>query len=863
MANTSSAGRIVIPQLSANPPAERSYPAVGKDTVARLVEIASLISSGAPAAEVIERILVGVSELYGLTDFVFEVRAQDIRSFLQYAICGYPEDKATKIMDLLSSEFYPKGLVPKTFQDKYKVSRHGYLILAEEWRKLTAGEPCSDHPAYYKFPEQADAPRKGPDYFHDSDFYRYAVQSSSGELLAYLDIGYSHDHKFPPKEVVEAIDAFIDMTGLALETERLRLGAGLESPRAIQKTMLLEDVLKIASSITSERDLKKLSNMILASVSSLFGFGKVSLVVHDEAEGVFKWMAVFGYPEELVKDTKERSIPTEVILNDLKENHRIGKSAYFTPAEELSTKQLAYNVTPMRPESVTALPPRRKDEQRPLDVLAFALHDSTGRIVGVIYPSAPRDSKLPDRDTIETIEVLTSLAEVAVENARLAEEREQALRASGQRTEQLSRILDLASGIMYVRNLDQMLDDLLKTLARLMGIKRMVIGIKHPDEGVYKTEAVYGYSPKAVEGIKRVHYALDQVDGIVDTGPFPAKATSVKWRKKVGRMTYYMPVEAQGSMVTPEESPYYPDIELIRMPRAGKDRWHELDWMDTLILDRSGLPIAYLEVLKPRDDRIPDADTIEVIEIFASLAGIAIENSRMLQEHIDSRRDAELYTDVLSHDIKNFNQAILGYLDLLRAKLDKPDLAPLIDKVGDQVMNTSWLASNVRTMSRVTFGDVELKRVDLGSVLLQCEKNMSQYYPTRKVVINHSIEAEVCYTEADDLIWELLVNILTNAAKYDTHEPLELDMSIERTFKEGVKRWVVSIADRGRGVPDEMKSLIFDRFSKASKKQGSGMGLHIVKTLAKRYHGSVWVEDRVQGNHSLGAMFKVELPAVD
>jgi signal transduction histidine kinase len=275
------------------------------------------------------------------------------------------------------------------------------------------------------------------------------------------------------------------------------------------------------------------------------------------------------------------------------------------------------------------------------------------------------------------------------------------------------------------------------------------------------------------------------------------------------------------------------------------------------------LPIAYIEILKPRDDRIPDPDTIEVIEIFASLAGIAIENARMFQEHIDSRRDAELYSDVLSHDIKNFNQAILGYLDLLRMKVDKPEKLAMIDRIGEQVMNTSWLASNVRTMSRVTFGDVELTRTDLGAVLLECARSVSQYYPARLITCKTDFTRNQYFTEADELVREMFINILTNAVKYDSHEPLLIEIAIESVFERDQRYWVVSIADHGRGIPDDVKDVIFDRFSKAPKKKGSGMGLHIVKTLAKRYNGNVWVEDRVQGDFAQGVVFKVKLPAVE
>ncbi|OGS42261.1 MAG: hypothetical protein A3K67_00890, partial [Euryarchaeota archaeon RBG_16_62_10] len=532
-----------------------------------------------------------------------------------------------------------------------------------------------------------------------------------------------------------------------------------------------------------------------------------------------------------------------------------------TPGEEMTAAQLSHFVSPRTTGAQPEPSRRRKDEFREGDALAFSLHDSTGRIVGVIYPSDPKDGMLPDSTNMETIEIFTSLAEVAIENARLTVEREQALRLSNQRTEQLSRILDITTRTMYVRDLDQMLEDLLKTLAQLLGIKRMVIGVKHEQEGVYKVDAVYGYSAKAAEAIKKARYSIHHVDAMHIMGPNPTGYVggAVKWRKKVGRMTYYMP--AEGQSILPEDTVYYPEPELARLPRRGKGHWHELDYMDTFVLDRSGEPIAYLEILKPRDERVPDSDTIEIIEIFASLAGIAIENSRMLQDHIDSRRDAELYTDVLSHDIKNFNQAILGYLALLKDRVERPENLAMIEKIAQQVMNTSRLATNVRTMSRLTFGDVELVRTDLGAVLLDCQQSLVQYYPGRKIVFRHEIDRGLYFVSADELVRELFVNLFTNAVKYDPHETVEIELGVERKDEDDGSYVVVSVADHGQGIPPETKAIIFERFSKAPRKKGSGLGLHIVRTLATRYGGDVWAEDRVPGDHAKGTVFKVKLPA--
>ncbi len=829
----------------------------------RLGALAAMVLRERPLAEVFEKALTDIAEIYGIAEMLFEVTAEDLQVAPRWAVYGLPGERAKGAVENLSADYHPKDLAERIFARGTKVSRCGYYLPAEEWYSIIQEDPFIEHPSYYRRPEDSRKPRTSPEEWHEADAYRYSLTTCAGERLGWLELEYSEDGRLLSKEALEGIDDFVQMVAMALARERDRQApAQPEARAALERTELLEDVLTISSSIVSERDFNKLSEMILSSLASLFGFGKVTLVVHDEAEGVFKWVALFGYAAELSRGAKLRAIPTDVVLEDLRESRRLGKTAYLSIAEEVSPKSWEYFVSPPTARERASFPPRRKGEMRRGDFLAFALHDAAGRVGGVIYASEPKDGNIPDKKTLETVEIFTSLAEVAIENVRLAHEREQAHRISSQRTEQLSRILDLATGIMYVRDLDQMLDHLLRTLARLLGIKRMVIGIKHEDEGAYKVEAVFGYTPKATEAIKQVTYPIPQVDGIIESGGGRPPGTKVRWWTKMGRMTYYMPAESQDSLL-PEELAYYPEPELLRKPRTGKGHWHELDWMDTIILDNRGVPIAYLEILKPRDDRVPDPETVEVIEIFASLAGIAIENARMFQDHIDSRADAELYTDVLSHDIKNFNQAILGYLDLLRMRLDKPENIALIDKVGEQVMNTSWLASNVRTMSRVTFGDVELTKTDLGAVLLECVKCVSQYYPGRKITVSHELKQGAWFTEADELIKELFINILTNAVKYDSSEKVLIDVGVEQVFEDDTRYHIVSVSDRGRGIPDDIKAVIFDRFSKAPQKKGSGMGLHIVKTLARRYGGSVWVEDRIRGNHAQGSVFKVRLPSAE
>jgi len=164
-------------------------------------------------------------------------------------------------------------------------------------------------------------------------------------------------------------------------------------------------------------------------------------------------------------------------------------------------------------------------------------------------------------------------------------------------------------------------------------------------------------------------------------------------------------------------------------------------------------------------------------------------------------------------------------------------------------------------MSKVAFAEVEMSRYDLGTILFECRRSVSQYYPGRKIAFKSAIEPGQYFTHGDELIRELFINIMTNAIRYDTHPVVEIEITIESRHEDEKKSWIVSVADHGPGIPDDVKAVIFDRFSNAPKKKGSGLGLHIVKTLAARYGGRVWVEDRVAGDSSQGSVFKVQVPA--
>ncbi len=105
--------------------------------------------------------------------------------------------------------------------------------------------------------------------------------------------------------------------------------------------------------------------------------------------------------------------------------------------------------------------------------------------------------------------------------------------------------------------------------------------------------------------------------------------------------------------------------------------------------------------------------------------------------------------------------------------------------------------------------------------------------------------------------WQLLNNLLANACKYsDPAEPVSVHARGDGDHI------LVSVKDRGVGIPPEDQQRIFEKFSRGShgntsvKTAGSGLGLYICKRLAEAEGGEIWVES----TPGEGATFRYTVP---
>jgi signal transduction histidine kinase len=99
---------------------------------------------------------------------------------------------------------------------------------------------------------------------------------------------------------------------------------------------------------------------------------------------------------------------------------------------------------------------------------------------------------------------------------------------------------------------------------------------------------------------------------------------------------------------------------------------------------------------------------------------------------------------------------------------------------------------------------------------------------------------------------QALTNLLSNACK---HSPGGADVVVGAAAAAGGVR--ISVADRGPGIPEELRPRLFGRFEQASGTQGgTGLGLAISKALVEKMGGRIGCESEP----GKGSTFWIELP---
>ena len=211
-----------------------------------------------------------------------------------------------------------------------------------------------------------------------------------------------------------------------------------------------------------------------------------------------------------------------------------------------------------------------------------------------------------------------------------------------------------------------------------------------------------------------------------------------------------------------------------------------------------------------------------------------------------SSQTANLYLDIMIHDINSANVAATRYTRLLVDTLEGEE-KEIARKMLSRFEQNSGVINGVATLRRAREDQVALLAVDLDQVI----RAQVAGFPAARI----RYEGVPATVLANDLLPEVFANLIGNAEKFGG-PGVEITIRVEDHGEEVE----VSVEDTGPGIPDATKSNLFHRLKKGeSRLAGTGLGLYICRMLIERYGGRIWADDRVRGEPGQGAAIRFTL----
>ncbi len=253
--------------------------------------------------------------------------------------------------------------------------------------------------------------------------------------------------------------------------------------------------------------------------------------------------------------------------------------------------------------------------------------------------------------------------------------------------------------------------------------------------------------------------------------------------------------------------------------------------------------------------------TRSLMEDLANRAAIALDNALLYQQLQNADHQKNEFLAMLGHELRNPLAPIRNAVEVLSIVRSDPNRLNWVQGIIErQVKHLTRLVDDLLDVSRITRGKIELQlaALDVSTVVSAAVETSLPLIDSRKHRLTVSVPPEPLMIRADpSRIAQVMGNLLNNAAKY-TPEGGQINLAVSQEGDEVVFR----VADNGVGLPEDMRSKIFDLFAQGQRPpnslhEGLGVGLTLVRRLVELHAGSV---DAYSSGMNQGSEFVVRLP---
>ncbi|MBZ9634391.1 PAS domain S-box protein [Clostridium sp. FP1] len=241
------------------------------------------------------------------------------------------------------------------------------------------------------------------------------------------------------------------------------------------------------------------------------------------------------------------------------------------------------------------------------------------------------------------------------------------------------------------------------------------------------------------------------------------------------------------------------------------------------------------------------------------------EKTRFLNQAIEYDRFRTDFFANISHELRTPINVILGTLQLMDLKFkelfneNEKKSRGYLKTMKQNCYRLVRLINNLIDVTKIDAGyfEIHLSNCNIVSVVEEITLSVAEYVENKEISLLFDTEMEEKIIACDkDKIERIILNLISNAIKF-TNPGGNISVNIF----DGKDNVVIAVKDTGIGIPKEKQQLIFERFIQVDKsltrnKEGSGIGLSLVKALVEMHGGKVFLESEI----NIGSEFRFELP---
>ncbi|MDZ7954836.1 AAA family ATPase [Nostoc sp. DedQUE09] len=462
-----------------------------------------------------------------------------------------------------------------------------------------------------------------------------------------------------------------------------------------------------------------------------------------------------------------------------------------------------------------------------------------GRIFGAIsFVNAESERRYSTAD-LSLAENIAHRAAIAIDNARLYQEAQQAQKTAERALERIARLQSITAALSESLTPAQVSDVIVEQSMAALGASSALVALVNESKTELEIVRAVGYNQDLVDTWR--HFSIDLPSPLAEavrTGQ-PIWAESTK-----NRIARY-----------PHLAEAYSKYDF--------EAWISIP----LMVEGSAVGGITLGFAQPQ--QLSGEDQAFILAV-AQQCAQAIARAHLYEAELTARSAAESanrikdeFLAVLSHELRTPLNPILGWAKLMRTrKLDQATSDRALETIERNAKLQTQLIEDLLDVSRILQGKLNLDfgRINLVSVIEAAIETVRLSAEAKSIQIQTILKSGVGDVLGDaNRLQQVIWNILSNAIKF-TSTGGQVKIKLEQVSSQVQ----ICVTDTGKGIAPEFLPYVFDYFRQADgattrKFGGLGLGLAIVRHLVELHGGTVQVKSLGEGQ---GAIFTVRLPCL-